>query len=60
MIFGCCDDDGAIDKHTIVSQTKNINRRKYFNVVTFEQQKRFGFTYDALLKIILEPYRTDM
>lgn len=46
MIFGCCNDDGAIDKHTIISKTNNINRRKYFNVVTVEQQKRFGFTYD--------------
>lgn len=56
MIFGCCNDAGAIDEHTIVSKTKNINRRKYFNIVTVEQQKRFGFTYDK--RIVKDDYGT--
>lgn len=56
MVFGCCNKAGAIDKHTIVSKTKNINRRNFFNVVTIEQQKSFGFTYDK--RIVTDAFGT--
>lgn len=56
MVFGCCDADGAIDGKTIYSKTKNINRKKYFNVVTTEQTKKFRFTFDK--RVVRDNYTT--
>lgn len=52
MIFGCdseTDALGGIDDYTIETKRKCINRKKYFNLVTAEQTKRFGFTFDKRL-----------
>lgn len=57
MVFGSCDvaEDG-IDSHIVYSKTMNINRRKHFNVVTVEQQKDFGYTFDK--RIVNENFTT--
>lgn len=57
MIFGSCMANGdGIDSLTIYSKTKNINRRKFFNIVTVEQQKKFGYTFDK--RLVRENYTT--
>lgn len=54
MVFGC--DNIGVDSHTIYSDTNNINRKKYFKIVTVEQQKRFGFTFDK--RVVINDFKT--
>lgn len=59
MVFGCVNENsesGILDSYTIETKRKVIGRKKYFNVITSEQTKRFGFTFDK--RIVLDDYST--
>lgn len=55
MVRGCSD-TGLYESFTIQSCNRKIERRKWFDVVTTDVKKKFGFTFDK--RIILRDFST--